>query len=340
MTHSHDHSHDHDHNSYYVEQLFTIAVCGALGGVAVSLYYTDKLRLMLHPKFHIWVLLGGIALLALVAVRAVALWFEVDEARDAIDAMHDHDHDHGHAHHHHHDHDHGCCDHDHDHGHEHGIQPSKEGITSGAALTSAPTLAAAAVHEHAHEHTHSHAHGHDHGWAPWRYVVLILPVMLYFLNMPDQGFRTHTALLGMEAIEAPKNVASTGVDFKVGFQQLEQASLTEESRERYEGKTVRLTGQCLPRDNKMCQLIRYKISCCAADAVPLGAVIMVDPNSTSRLDADRLRGQWVQVTGRVHFFQVPSTREYKTAVILYPTAEQPMDELMKVVPPDPNPFLS
>jgi hypothetical protein len=306
----------------------------------VMLWYTDKLRLMLHPKFHIWVLLGGGALLALVVVRAVALWFEVDEAKDAIDPAHDHDHSHDHAHDHDHDHDHGCCGHDHHHDHDHGVQPVKEGIAGGLALTTLP-LAEPAEHQHPHEHGHSHDHGHDHGWSPWRYVILILPVILYFLNMPDQGFRAHAAgLFGMEPIEAPKNVASTGVDFKVGFQQLEQAALTEDSRDRYEGKTVRLTGQYYPRDLKMCQLVRYKISCCAADAVPLGAMIMVDPNSTARLDADGLRGKWVQVTGRVHFFNRPGTNEYKTAVILYPTPEQPMDDLIKIVPPDPNPFLS
>ena len=47
---AHDHHH-HDQNTYYLEQLFTIAVCGALGGVAVLLWYTGKIALMLHPKF-------------------------------------------------------------------------------------------------------------------------------------------------------------------------------------------------------------------------------------------------------------------------------------------------
>jgi hypothetical protein len=339
-----------------MEQLFTIAICGALGGVAVMLWYTDKLGLMLHPKFHIWVLLGGIALLALVVVRAVALWFEVDEAKDAIDPVHDHDHDHAccghdHGHHHdhdhdhahdhdHHDHDHGCCDHD--HGHEHGIQAGKEGVTAGVPLTSLPPAAPPAhehSHEHSHDHTHSHDHGHDHGWAPWRYVVLILPVVLYFLNIPDQGFRTHADFIGDGALVAPGNVASTGTA-NVGFQQLEQASLSPDSRDHYEGKTVSLTGQYLPRDPTTFQLIRYKISCCAADAVPLGAVIMVDPNATAKLDIDRLRGQWVKVTGRVHFFNRPGTNEYKTALILYPSADQGLDKLVEIVPPPANPFLS
>jgi hypothetical protein len=338
-SHAHDHDHAHDANSYYLEQLFSIAVCGALGGVAVMLYATGRLGLMLHPKFHIWVLLGGIALLLLVVVRAVALWFEVE---DATAHAHAHDHDHDHDHDHHHDHEHGCCDHDHDHGHEHGHSHGVQAPpVSGTAIASLPLAAPAAAPAHTHEHDHSHDHGHDHGWAPWRYVILILPVVLYFLNMPDRDFRGHpgTQIGGME-VEAPKALASTGVDFNVGFVQLEQAALSPEGRDHYEGKTVRLSGQFFPLDAKRCQLVRYKINCCAADAVPLGAVIMVDPDTQDRFDADKLRGNWVQVTGRVHFFPRHGTNEYKTAVILYPTSDKPMDELVKILPVPKDPFLS
>jgi hypothetical protein len=335
MAHSHSHDHAHDANSYYLEQLFSIAVCGALGGVAVMLYFTGKLGLMLHPKFHIWVLLGGIALLLLVVVRAVALWFEVED----VTAGHSHAHEHDHDHEHHHEH--GCCDHGHAHGHahEHGIQAPP---VAGTAVASLPLAApAAAAHAHTHEHDHSHDHGHDHGWAPWRYVILLLPVVLYFLNMPDRDFRAQPGTwFGDERVEAPKAVTSTGVDFNVGFVQLEQAALSPEGRDHYEGKTVRLSGQFFPIDPKRCQLVRYKISCCAADAVPLGAVIMVDPDSPDRFDSDRLRGNWVQVTGRVHFFPRAGTSEYKTAVILYPTSEKPLDELVKILPVPKDPFLS
>jgi hypothetical protein len=342
MAHAHDHH--HDPSTYYLEQLFTIAVCGALGAVAVLLWYTGKVGLMLHPKFHIWVLLGGIGLLALVAIRAVSLWFQVE--RDDALQVHDHDccdHDHAHDHHHDHDHghDHGHAGCGHDHGHEHG-----HGTQAAAGVTSLPLVAgsAPAAHEHAHphdhDHEHSHDHGHTHGWAPWRYVVLLLPVVLYFLNLPDKGFQSLASGPNLEGVQVSGDVKNTGVDFNVGFGKLEQAALSEEGRDLYEGKTVRLTGQYAPVDQKKCKLIRYKINCCAADAVPLNAAIMVDPGSTARLDPDRLRGQWVQVTGRVHFFNRPGTNEYFTALVLYPTEAQPLDELIKVIPPDPNPFLT
>src|SRR5215469_13082673 len=153
---AHDHSHG-DRNAYYLNQLFTIAVCGALGGVAVMLWQSGTLRFMVVERFWLPTLLGGIALLVLVLIRAVALWRSVDEPA----AAHSHDHEHcGHSH---------DCDHDHHHDHDHD-------------------------HDHHHDHNHGHSHGsaddhgHDHGWAPWRYVVLLLPVVLYFLNLPNQGF--------------------------------------------------------------------------------------------------------------------------------------------------------
>jgi hypothetical protein len=348
---AHSHSHEHDHNNYYLDQLFTIALCGAFGGVAVMLWWpttsadgkqTNRLY-FLHESFHSWVLAGGIALLVLVVVRAVGLWFEVDETRKTGEAGHEHGHDHSHEH--DHAHEHGCCGHDHDQEHDHGIQAANTGTLAAPALTSLPLTAPATqehFHDHDHDHLHDHGHDHDHGhgWSPWRYVVLILPVVLYFLDLPNQGFRVHADSTDWKSLQAPTTaVKDKGVDFNVGFLQLEQAAFREEKRDYYEGKTVRVIGQCAGIDFKSCKLVRYKVSCCAADAVPLNAVIMVDPNSSEHLDADRLRGQWVQVTGRVHFFKRPDTGGYVTALILYPTSDQPLDQLIKVIAPPDNPFL-
>src|SRR5690349_10593464 len=111
MGHDHDHGHDHSHaGTYYVDQLCTIASCGALGGVAVMMYATGKLSLILASQFFLYVLIGGIVLLAMVVVRAVTLW---SEAGKAASHTHEHHHDHEHDHEHKHDHeqDHGeCCD--------------------------------------------------------------------------------------------------------------------------------------------------------------------------------------------------------------------------------------
>jgi uncharacterized repeat protein (TIGR03943 family) len=299
---AHDHSHG-DRNAYYLNQLFTIAVCGALGGVAIMLWWNGTIRLLLHPKFFLWVLLGGITLLVLVVLRAIAVWRSVDE----LAAVPDHAHDHGHCD---HEHEHEHCHHDHDHDHEHG-------------------------------HDHSHDHDHEHGWAPWRYVVLLLPVVLYFLNLPNQGFSADAGGSDLSdlSLNAPATVNSTG-QVSVGFVELQQASLTPESREFYEGKTVTLTGQYKGHDSKRFTLVRYKIACCAADAVPLNAVIMVNDKSSEKVDPDRYRNMWVQVTGRIRFFQKPGSDEFITGLILYPTEDEPISKVVKIIPPPSTPWVN
>src|SRR5438046_4940809 len=99
---AHDHHH-HDRGTYYLEQIFSIAVCGALAGVTILLWYHDQLKYMLADKFHVWVLLGGITLLVAVVIRAIAVWLSVEEPVAVPVGAHDHDH----AHPHHQDHEHG-----------------------------------------------------------------------------------------------------------------------------------------------------------------------------------------------------------------------------------------
>jgi hypothetical protein len=322
-------AHDHHHGSqteYYLEQLFTIGVCGALGAVALGLYYTGRLNIILHPKFHVWVLAGGISLLVLVAIRAIALWNSVEEP--AAVPAHDHDHDHDHAHEHDHDHDHAHCDHgqcghehhhhDHDHDHDH-------------------AHAHAHAHEHGHDHDQAHSHaGHDHGWAPWRYVVLLLPVVLYLLNLPNEVFSS-TPKTKLDDIEYKGDVKASGTLEHVGFLQLERASQTPETREELQGKRISLVGRFSGDDGRRFTLNRYKINCCAADAVPLKAVILIDP-SQKPLDLKQVGDKWVKVTGTIVFVQKPGSNEYLTALIVKPEGNETLDQLVKVVPPDPNPY--
>lgn len=308
---AHDHSHD-DRNSYYLNQLFTIAVCGALGGVTVMLWYSGKLRFLVVERFWLPTLLGGVTLLALVLIRAIAVWRSVDES---LPESHHHGHDHTHCG---HDHDH--CGHDHVHDHTH-------------------------VHDHDH-HGHSHGveadHGHDHGWAPWRYVVLLLPVVLYFLNLPNEGFSAaHGDRLKDVQLDTTGLGAGDERDIgEIGFAELQQASLSSEQRDYYEGKTLTLIGQYSDVGDTRFTLVRYKMACCARDAVPLNAVITLDPKSGEKIDRDKYRNKWVQVRGRVHFFQKPGTQEYITALILYPTKDISLDRFIKIIAMPSNPFLN
>ena len=303
---AHDHSHG-DGNAYYLNQLFTIAVCGALGGVTVMLWYSGKLRFLVVQRFWLPTLLGGIALLVLVLVRAIAVWRSVDAS---VDASHQHDHDHAHC-----DHDHAHCDHDHAHDH------------------------------HGHSHGPDADHGHEHGWAPWRYVVLLLPVVLYFLNLPNEGFSAaHGDRLKDVRLDVPTGLSEDKGEtsaFEVGFAELQQASLSPEQRDFYEGKTVVLIGKYSDVSATRFTLVRYKMACCARDAVPLNAVIMIDPKSEQKIDRDRYRNKWVEVRGRVHFFENPSNHEFITALILYPKKDKPLEKFVTVMQrPPANEFLN
>ena len=52
-----------------------------------------------------------------------------------------------------------------------------------------------------------------------------------------------------------------------------------------------------------------------------------------------LHNQWVRVTGRVEFLQHARQHGFYTALVITPTEREPLDKLIEVVPPDPNPYV-
>jgi hypothetical protein len=199
--------------------------------------------------------------------------------------------------------------------------------------------------EHARDHTHQHGHGHghDHGWAPWRYMVLLLPVMLFFLNLPNDSFAGRDVSKDVEGPEG--EIADRGFAPELGFKQLEMAAATPESRAESVGKTVKLVGRYKGSDDKRFSLTRYSMGCCPADAVPINAIIMVAPRAKERLDWKKLDGKWVEVTGQVQFLTRsspthPSKAEYLSAVILFPKPSKPLKDNVKVVAAPANPYLN
>jgi hypothetical protein len=311
---AHDHHHG-DRNAFYMEQLLTIGVCAAFGGVVLLLWRSGVLSNMLAEKFHIWVFLGGASLLTLSVINAVAVWFSVGEAKAVPVNGHDHahcGHDHGHEHAH--------CDHDHAHEHAHT-----------EAVQTTPTALAAAPADDC---------GHEHGWAPWRYAVLLLPVAIYFVVPLEALSSTGGGAVDVDpsAVASAMKGQSRGQDFDITFQQLNLAAVYSDNRDFYEGKTVKLVGQYVPIDNRHFTLRRFKISCCAADAVPLSAVIMADPESKEPLPSGSLQGKWVEAIGRVEFLPSAGGNGYTTTLIL--PADRPLGEVLKEVPPPTNPYLN
>ncbi len=293
------------------------------------------------------------------------------------DHCHDHDHDHdqggcGHDHHHDHvhAHDHGHShDHDHEHAHaETAVRTAAAGALPATAVRQdAPAVAAAPAPAHDDGHGHD---GHDHGYAPWRYGVLLLPVAIYLVVPPDglsaaggaavtvksdaaistmtaSAAASAAAILGSPFGEAPLQAAGVALSggamdkniTQVRFQDLELAALYPENHVLFADKTVQLVGQYVPQGNRSFTLRRFKISCCAADAVPLNAVIMLDPACKESLDVANLQNQWVQVTGRVQYLQRPDGG-YVTALILTPDETWPLDKLVEEVPPPHDLYLN
>src|SRR5262245_32276901 len=153
MAHDHHHHNGESVSGYFTEQLLTILVCGLIGFAAIQMYRLDKLQFLTDP-FRNPVLYGGIGILVIVVLRSIAVWKEAGEMQAhlqacAQDHVHKEECNHGHSH------SHGEHDHDHDH-----------------------------HHEHNHNHDHDHGHSHDMSWVFARMLILVFPVLLFFLGLP------------------------------------------------------------------------------------------------------------------------------------------------------------
>jgi len=305
---AHEHHHHHG-ESYYLDQLCTIGACGLLGGITLLMWKTDLLFAgkfetpLLAPQFRIPVLLGALALLIVVVVRAVALWVQVGKRKAAANAhghvhSHDHEHDHEHCEHEHHEH----CEHGHHHAHSHDHP----------------------VHDHAHDHSHhhDHDHGHDHGFAPWRYAVILLPLLLasLLLYYHYQGLEltySKDRILGMlgkaEEIEAGESVA-TKSEIPLRFDELAVAAALPSKRKNYEGHVGKLKGKYQPITDRDFTLFRLKITCCASDAIPLKVRIV----SSEPLPQDLAPGDWIEASGQIQFRKIVGKDEYMPVLLTSP----------------------
>jgi hypothetical protein len=352
MSAHHHHTHENAEDTYYLDQLCMVALSAAFGGICLALYFwqLDMLKLMLGPQFHTFILGSGVVLLVLAVVRGAILWVQVGKtsphSHDHLHEDHDleahptvhafgatatvhhepHQHDHASC-----GHDHGTCGLDHDHGHHHHDHP----------------------HEHVHHHgDHDHA-DHDHSWAPWRYVVLLIPIVLFLLGLPNKGPKVGAATVDLseDLIRQAKASASllamgppslsqvgmlpgvfrprnTGKAMKIDFRTLEGAAANENLRRNWQGKRVTVLGQFVPdrKSNKVFFLARFKMQCCAGDAVQLNVPILAD-ESINVANAN----DWVKVTGEVEFFQDGAL--FRTILRVH------TKEDVEKASPDPDPYI-
>jgi hypothetical protein len=321
------HHHDDQEDTYFLDQLCMVALSGAFGVVCLAMFFIQKQMLftLLGPQFHPFVLGSGIALVSIAALRGAVLRLNAGagNAPAAPEQLHEH----------------ATCDHDHAHSHSHEDH----------------------AHSHSHSHSHAPAHGHSHGgadhdhaWAPWRYVVLLVPILLYMLGLPNKtpsltappeavdltelvkerseqvttlaGFGTdgwsqlaYIAKTGREAGENPDAQP-------VSFQLLETMSASDADRAHWKGKIIKIKGQYMPRSDVLFSLVRLRIQCCAADAVQLN-VPMLSKEPITDLKAE----QWIEVSGRVDFRDFGGVQ--KTVLLV------PGRKAIKDSKPDLNPYV-
>jgi len=405
QTQVHDHSDHHHHHdgeaisAYFTEQLLTILVAGLFGFVAIQMYRGGMLNNLLAPQFHAWVLGGGIAILALVVLRAVAVWHEASQVHAHAGHVHIHDghlHVHSHAHHHHehehHHHDHAHHHHEHEHhpgcthaahthfpasaeGHSHGEQervptqtdsPSAAsdsyGSTGRESSPSQPTPEpdrSDANAEEEDEHEADHGHSHDLSWVMARMLVLIFPVSLYFLGLPNATYskerqlrmlgqessigtellqelakdaevvaektledgslqRTLKTKTGLRLLETrrpdgsqPRLEVLSGEGRRMRFNDLNDAAFDEAKRQSLQGQIAILEGRFRRLGDKEFTLFRLKMTCCAADTVPLRVRIVVPQALSGFQDFD-----WVEVKGQIQFVKVPGQERYLPVIMV------------------------
>ncbi|HEV3255937.1 MAG TPA: hypothetical protein VG013_03585 [Gemmataceae bacterium] len=339
-----DHVHEEDRSTYYLEQLCMIGMCAALGGVAIAMGPRGMLDKILAPKFHLPVLLGGYALLALAAVRAVALWQSVGKIGSIPAQHHNHDHEHGH------DHEHASTTEPHVHSHEagHDCGDCDDHDHAGLAVP----------------HDHDHDHGHSHSWNPLRYVFLMLPVVLFFLNLPNQGLLASgeqdvqglggseygkggdpnvlgASMVGLGVLPPGSSVFSTlgawaaaqakeGDVIHLAFKELDEAAYDTQRRAYYQGRQGSLKGQLAhTADDRIFSLVRYKMTCCAADAIPV-RVVIVAPQSVR----DIQQNKWVEVTGQIQFRDRP---DHNNEIV--PVLQVSSMKNIREIPPEPSIYL-
>ncbi len=289
--HSHSEGHGHSEGEYYLEQLLTILICGSIGLVAVLMYSFNRLNYLLVVEFHLWVLGGGIVLLLLTAIRGIALWGSVSPAKTVVETR-----VHG-----------PNCDHEHGHDHEQND------------------------HAHAAHGVHAH-HDHDHmpGMIYLKVIPFALPILMFIMGLPNTSFSKDwiERRLGKDEVLNANvvEVADKGGDvLQFDFNELNVSAYDPDKRAQYEGRRVRVKGQIKAQAGveKQYTLFKLKMTCCAADMIPLKALIKSD----TVIPASQLKDyDWVTAEGVLQFVEAQDKKQF------LPVIRVTADKLKKAAP--------
>jgi hypothetical protein len=310
---------------YFIEQLLTIFVCGFIGVVAVLMYALHRgpdgmLGMILVPQFHLPVLIGGLAVLALVVVRAAVVWREAGELQASANDPQ--------------------CGQNHVHTADCTHGPGLQGIPNGNAPDETMV--------------DDHGHSHDMAWVLARMMILVFPCLLFAAGLPNKGFsadqfdagpgldpealrklvedpstmpegepiekdgatirqvRTATGL-SIRVIERDGKkkysvISGAGTEFR--FNELAEVAADAEKRKSYQGQTAIVEGMFMKITDKEFTLIRLKMTCCGADAVQLRVRIVMP--EAKHFD----NGTWVRVTGVLQFLKPAGQDTYVPVLIV------------------------
>jgi DUF1980 C-terminal domain len=136
----------------------------------------------------------------------------------------------------------------------------------------------------------------------------MLPIALYFLNLPNSTFSaaTYAGILSDAQLDVGTSTVASKEGLVLGFKELANAVYDEGTMKAMEGKTGRLKGMYSPLgSDRQFTLFRVRMTCCAADAMPVGVVIVSDENIT-RIQPK----QWVEVEGQIRFLKPPGKKNF------------------------------
>jgi uncharacterized membrane protein YcgQ (UPF0703/DUF1980 family) len=142
----------------------------------------------------------------------------------------------------------------------------------------------------------------------------MLPIVLYFLNMPNSTFSAEAYGHMMSTAQTEDSGAPVvkKEGLVLGFKELTNAAHDKTTRDALEGQTGRLAGMYQTGDgDKRFTLFRVKMSCCAADAIPVGVLIVCEENIT-RFQAK----QWVEVEGQIQFHKLRAQEKWVPVLYL------------------------
>ncbi len=289
------------------------------GLIFAYFYLSGRLRSYLIPNLQPLVVIAGILMLMLATIMLLSISWDEEDEDD-----HDHGHDHGHDHAHDHTHDHDCG---HDHGHEHHDhgaaaccgQPGHEGhihgpsTTSGAIfrtlLLTVPLLLAAIIsHDQFSQNLVRNHYSASSVYRPSPAMTqkleaeaqaAALPHPENSLPLPGDSAPTPSA---NPAGDSSQNFSDSG-PLPAEVTDLVVAAQKDFMRKVFDNKPVEMIGQVYQQDPNTITpgvfgLVRFVMTCCAADAQPVVVQIHVDPKQSRFPDMT-----WVRIDGTVHYIK-------------------------------------